>query len=141
MTNKHHWLKASTQCQVFSMTLAAAKDVSDVHVFHGLMQEFNSQGGAVTAAWLDGTDMLSSSNSWYCPSHGAACPVIPWLPGEPNSASENCVCLWPGHPDGVNDCTCTASLPFICEFNPRLMLERQTMIFEVAASPPEVPIE
>ena len=28
MTNKHHWLKASTQCQVFGMTLAAAKDVT-----------------------------------------------------------------------------------------------------------------
>ena len=140
MTNQHDWLKASTQCQVFDMTLAAAKDVSDVHVFHELMQEFNSQGGAVTAAWLDGTDMLSSSNSWYCSSHGAACPAIPWLPGEPNSASEKCVCLWPGHPDGVNDCTCTSSLPFICEFNPRLMLERQSAVLFEHAPLPDAPL-
>ena len=116
MGNYRNWLAASSQCRAFGMTLAAAKDVTDVRVFHDMLTEFSSS--TTVAAWLDGTKMMTIDN-WYCTSYGYACPRIPWASGEPsNSASESCVCLWPGQTDGVNDCACSDLLPFICEFNP-----------------------
>ena len=105
------------------MSLAVAKDAATVRVFHDMMREYSAD-----VAWVDGTEMMSTG-SWHCVSYGAACPAIPWLSGEPNSSNENCVCLWLGHPaqdDGVNDCTCTESMPFICEYNLHGVLQRQS---------------
>ena len=83
---------------------------------------------------------MMSIGNWYCMAHGADCPPIPWASGEPNSAMENCVCLWPSFADGVNDCTCLDLFPFICEYNMHDVVLRKSTIFEPTFQPGLAPV-
>ena len=140
MESYRDWLSASTQCLTLGMTLAVVKDVDDVNLLHGMLTEYitNTRRPAV-AAWLDGTDMMTSSNgTWYCTALSAECLSIPWASGEPNSTAEHCVCLSSSNARGVHDCACTDSQPFVCEFNLHLVINRQLMVVDPRFYPFEV---
>ena len=111
------WTNAFGVCAQNGGHLAVANDEDEFNLLWQMHVKYRAAGNTAvdeSNMWIDGTDHIRHGR-WRSAVMSAPIPYLRWADGQPNGGNQNCMCVHGGD-NGMHDCPCDWTQPFICEF-------------------------